>query len=780
MNYRFRINERLSGYREWIESRSNRRFGLLMLFVLLVGLTAIISSNYLPSRYVFLAGEKAPETVVAEHTVIFENKDATEELRRQVADLVAPVYRTNPTALTSVVSEVESLFDAAQLIKEELAPTTTSTNGDGSVSTGQPQFNLGLAKARLREIAPAAISDDTLAFILEASPLTLTRLKAEIDNSLRQVYAGRVTDADLAAEQAVLRGLADSLGLPAEMRDSVYQVAAAYLRPNQVYDDEQTRARRDQAMKDVAPVTVTVLEGERVVVAGETITPQNLLALQALGLAGRPLSWEIWLGVFIVVALELLLLAGLLTRTNRKVLEDNLVMLSLTTLILLFNALTRVLVEPPLSPYVVPLAALAMVTTIITKPRTALLVVSLQSLNVGLMAGFDYGFVLVALLTAVFSLYPVSQLAQRSELLSAGVLVSLVAGAAVFASELLQQTAMVTALRTSLWGLANGMISMVLTVSLLMIYEPVFNLTTPLRLLELTNPSQPLLRRLMQVAPGTYNHSILMGNLAEAAAEAVGADPLLARVGAYYHDIGKTLRPEYFIENQLHVTNPHDRLNPNLSRLAITAHVRDGAGLGRMYGLPRPVIDIIRQHHGTSVLSYFYHKAQERSTEQVDEETYRYEEDKPTSPEAAIIMLADSVEAAAKAMKNPTVKKMQGLIREIFKQKVDDGQLDDSQLTLGDLNKIREVFESGLRGLAGHRIAYPKENGRGEARLASAAGGTEASNGASRGRKPNLRRVHGGESNAARPGPGPGESPAQGGTASGEGAGGQGKPGEPS
>ena len=731
MNYRFRINERLSGYREWIESRDNRRFGLFLLVVLLIGLTAIVLSNYLPSRYNLRVGEKAPETIVAPRTVIFENKQATEELRRQVADLVPPVCRTNPTALASVVGEVEALFTEAERIKADLAPSTTVTDAAGTISSSQPQFNLGLAKARLRDQAPATISDDTLAFILEAGPGTLARLKGEIDNALRVVYGGRVTEADIGGQKAVLRDLADSLDLSPQMRDAVYQISSAYLRPNQVYDDEQTRARRDEAMQDVAPVTVTVLKGERVVRAGDAVTPQTLLALQALGLAGRPLSRQIWAGVFIVVTLELLVLGGLLTRTNRKVLEDNIVLLALATLILLFNGLTRVLVIPPLSPYVVPMAALAMTTSIITKPRTALLVVSLQSLNVGLMTGFDYGFVLVAVLTAIFSLYPVSHLAQRSELLLAGVLVSLVAGAAVFASELLREAAVVSALQTSLWGLVNGMLSMVLTVSLLMIYEPVFNLTTPLRLLELANPAQPLLRRLMQVAPGTYNHSILMGNLAEAAAEAIDADPLLARVGAYYHDIGKTLRPEYFIENQLHVNNPHDKLNPNLSRLAITAHVRDGADLGRMYGLPRPVIDIIRQHHGTSVLSYFYHKAKETTKEQVTEEDYRYEGEKPTSPEAAIIMLADSVEAAAKAMKNPTVKKMQGLIREIFKQKVEDGQLDRSGLTLGDLHTIQEVFENALRGLAGHRIAYPKENGRAEGRPARVGSrGTEGSNGA--------------------------------------------------
>ena len=285
-----------------------------------------------------------------------------------------------------------------------------------------------------------------------------------------------------------------------------------------------------------------------------------------------------------------------------------------------------------------------------------------------------------------------------------------IAAFTIFCVELFAESPMAAALRAAAWGLANGALTGALTVLILLILDTVFNLTTPLRLLELANPAQPLLKRLLQVAPGTYNHSIQMGNLAEAAAEAIGANPLLARVGAYYHDVGKTVRPEYFVENQIYVDNPHNRLNPNLSKLAITAHVRDGEHLARVYGLPQPVVDIIKQHHGTSVLSYFYHKALQSSKDNVYEESYRYEEQKPRSKEASIVMLADSVEAAARAMQNPTRRKIQGMIQEVIKQKIEDGQLDESALTQGDLHKIRESFDMSLRGLAGHRIAYPERS----------------------------------------------------------------------
>jgi cyclic-di-AMP phosphodiesterase PgpH len=441
------------------------------------------------------------------------------------------------------------------------------------------------------------------------------------------------------------------------------------------------------------------------------------------GLGASPVPWKNWLGVFLVVLFELLVGAMYLYRFGGKIRADNNLVLVMATLFLLFAGIARLLAIPPLSPYIIPLAALGMMATIIFNARTGHLLVALEALNVGMIAGMDLRFVIVALLVGAFSLYLVSHLTQRSQLVSSGFWVMLAAALCAFAVDMLQETAFPLALQSALWGLGNGLLSMVLTLVLLVVFETAFNLSTPLRLLELANPAQPLLRRLMQVAPGTYNHSIMMGNLAESAAEAIGADPLLARVGAYYHDIGKVTRPEYFIENQLHITNPHDKLTPSLSRLAIMAHVRDGEMLARQSGLPQPVVDIIKQHHGTSVLSYFYQKAKEGSSEEVPEEEYRYEEEKPGTREAAIIMLADSVEAAAKSMRNPTLKKLQGLIHEIFKQKMEDGQLDRSQLTFGDLHEIGEVFDKGLRGMMGHRIEYPwqADAGRAERRLARAA-----------------------------------------------------------
>jgi len=429
--------------------------------------------------------------------------------------------------------------------------------------------------------------------------------------------------------------------------------------------------------------------------------------MEKLGLLDTVVGWRAWLGIFFTVALELVAIWLSLRRFGAAIRRDNNLILAGATLLLLFTLLGRLLSIAPLSPYLVPIVSLGIVGSIVLGSRAASLLVVLGSVNLGLITHLHFEYPLVALISGLCAAFLVSHLIERSELLSAGAVASVFCVAAVFGAELVRESPVVEALRFALWGLGAGVLGLVLSITLLEVFELFFNLTTPLRLLELGNPAQPLLRRLMQEAPGTYNHSIMVGNLAEAAAEAAGADPLLARVAAYYHDIGKVNRPEYFIENQLHMHNPHDRLNPNLSKLAITAHVRDGVELAKQYGLPRPIIDIIRQHHGTSVVSYFYSKAKQTSPEEVSEETYRYEEEKPTSREAAIIMLADSVEAAVKAMQHPTPKKIQMLIRDIIRQKMEDGQLDHSQLTFGDLQKVADAFFAVLRGVLGHRIEYP-------------------------------------------------------------------------
>ncbi|HCG99630.1 MAG TPA: hypothetical protein DE036_07545 [Actinobacteria bacterium] len=258
------------------------------------------------------------------------------------------------------------------------------------------------------------------------------------------------------------------------------------------------------------------------------------------------------------------------------------------------------------------------------------------------------------------------------------------------------------------WGLLGGISMAVLTIGTLPFLEKVFGITTDIKLVELSYANQPLLRELMMKAPGTYNHSIMAGNLAENAAEEIGANPLLARVGAYYHDIGKIKRPLFFVENQIGCENPHDHTNPSLSCLIITSHVKEGIDLGKKYHLPPEILDIINEHHGTSIVAFFYHKAKESVVkETINEENYRYSGQRPKSKEAALVMLADSVEAAARTIAKPTPGRIEQLIKRIVQSKLDDGQLNESNLTLNDIEKIIRSFTQLLTSLYHTRVEYP-------------------------------------------------------------------------
>lgn len=691
MYYRPVLHERLAGFRSYLETRDSRKVLIVTAIVLALGLVLTISSSYLPTRYDYKVGDVARETILAPRSLTFQDDLATEELRRQAAERVQPVYRTNPSVLTEASAEARALFARARSLR-------VAISGD-EVSPDQ--------LARLRELAPANVSDETLLYILQVDGNVFDAIEDEVLGALRLVLGQSITPESIESRKEVVRAIAESLALPAQAQKAVAEVAGALLRPNTMLDQEATEKARDEAAANVAPVLISVAKGETVVSAGQVLSRQQVLKLQKLGLVGTRAGWKIYTGIVVFVLLELLALWLYLRRFGKPILTDNNLILAGATLVLLFSVLGRLLSIAPLSPYLVPMVALGMMGSIIFGARAAPLFVVIGAMNLGLVTNFKLEYPLVALISGLCAAYLVSHLIERSELLSAGALATGVCVVAVFGVELLREAPIKEALGFLPWGLGSGLLGLILSVALLDVFEVLFNLMTPLRLLELGNPAQPLLRRLMQEAPGTYNHSIMVGNLAEAAAEAIGADPLLARVGAYYHDIGKVNRPEYFIENQVQLRNPHDRLNPNLSKLAITAHVRDGVELAQKHGLPRPIIDIIRQHHGTSVVSYFYYKARQTSEAAVSEEDYRYEEEKPSSREAAIIMLADSVEAAVKAMQNPTPKKIQMLIRDIIRQKMEDGQLDKSQLTFGDLDKIGDAFFVALRGLLGHRVEYP-------------------------------------------------------------------------
>ncbi len=373
--------------------------------------------------------------------------------------------------------------------------------------------------------------------------------------------------------------------------------------------------------------------------------------------------------------------------------------------------LSQVFGAPRFSNHLAPAPAGAMLLTILMRPRPALFSSAALAVLVGLASERQFSVVVAAFIGGLVGAFACRQVNRRSDIGAAGVLVGAACAVAALATGLLEGLGVYPAVAgNAAYALGSGLLSAVITIGFLPFLEQFFGLITPIKLLELASPAHPLLRRLQLEAPGTYHHSLMVANMAEAAAEAVGADALLTRVGTYYHDIGKLRRPAFFVENQGGIDNPHDKMTPSLSALTVGAHVRDGLDLAREYGLPQSVADFIPQHHGTALLTYFYHQALERG-DPLDEHAFRYEGPKPQTSETAIVMLADAAEAAIRALNRPTPDRLEDAVRRIIRDKLEDGQLDECGLTFRDLDRIAVAFARVLGGVLHPRLEYPDLEG---------------------------------------------------------------------
>jgi putative nucleotidyltransferase with HDIG domain len=452
---------------------------------------------------------------------------------------------------------------------------------------------------------------------------------------------------------------------------------------------------------------------ERLIAQG-IIERGELEQLESSELIRTPDPWLSLLGVGIVVATEMGIAWYFLERFGRRILKTSMKirLVLAVSLTILFTALARLFIELEdfFNPYLTPLAGLSIIGTMLLGPRLMFLMVVITAINVGIMSGNDFLLTAALLLGSGFAIYTVTRVGSRQRLLKAGVFVAVVMAVVTFAVGLIGGGSPSAALSQGVLGLGNGLLSLMLAMVLLPLLEDAFNILTPMKLLELSDPGNELLQKLLRKAPGTFSHSMQVGNLAENAAERVGADPLLARVGAYYHDIGKMEHPAYFVENQIAQVNPHATLSPALSAKVIKRHVKDGLEIGRAWGLPQEILDIIAQHHGSTRIEYFYRKALEESLDEteVNEADFRYSSGLPKSKEAGIMMLADSIEATVKSLPKPTPKRIEDVVTDTIRKKIEDGQFDECELTMHDIHEAGEAIREALIGFLGPRIEYPE------------------------------------------------------------------------
>ena len=706
---------RLERFRVWVEGLPRSRFYVFLLFFTWLSLTVLISLEPRPSFSTawlpgggegYEVGSVARDDVYAQRSVSYVDPVATDAAREEARDEAPIAYRQDDEIPRRQVEAIRGFFDEVRDIR------ASGAEPDEKVS-------------RVVGVAPFALPENVARPLVFLDDEQVDQAERYAVENLEDLYGTTAVGDDGVEESSGFVPLSEGRERLSEAarRDAsgelalvVDVVSGGFLAPNYVVDREATESARDEAAAGVDDVSGRIAQGELVVAQGEVLDRGDVARLEALGLTGGANPWSVFLGVGIVVATEMWIAWYFLERFGKRILKGKAIIriLLASLLLILFTALARAFVLLSLPSYLIPLAGLSILGTILLVPCLMFLMVVIESVNIGIIAGNDFFLASVLLLTSGFAIYTVLRVGPRTEFLWAGLPIALVTGVVTFAFALIGGGGLRGAVGQGGIGLANGLLSLMLAMVLLPLLENAFNILTPQKMLELADTGNPLLHKLLSGAPGTFTHSIQVGSLAANAAERIGADPLLARVGAYYHDVGKLEHPYYFIENQIGRANPHKSLTPALSARIIKRHVKDGLRIGREWNLPQEVLDMIAQHHGTTRIEYFYRRALEDSLGgdlagvDVREADFRYPGPKPKSKEAGILMLADSIEATVKSLDKPTPKRIEDIVAGTIRGKLEDGQFDECQLTMHEIHETGEAIREALIGFIGPRIEYPQ------------------------------------------------------------------------
>ncbi len=662
-----------------------RRASLLV--VVYAVLSVLLFLSLLPESVQLEVGQASPRYIGAPRTV--EDQYTTEKLKEQARQSVKDIFEQDPNVPILTSDEVDeifglflSVFEAAETAEERLELI-------------RPQLSVDLP-------------DDLVRLGLGLGSDANRQLAGMLNQLLGEAYARGIKAEALASSEEQLQRDIDRLYISEGQKSLLRQIGIQLLRPNMLYNALATDQLRQEAESRVLPVRVQ--KGQKIVGQGEIATEREIRLLEDLGLLRPALNWMLAAGSFAFMLVALLPIFFYLWLFRPDVWRDSKQLILIGLILLLTGIICRV--SAALSGFMLPVAMASILIAVLIGPRLGAVASVSMALIATALSGFELATFGVSLAGGMAGAFGVSRMHQRFDLVRAGAVIAGIASLATVAFGLLLGTGWRELLGDVMGAAAGGVLSAILGFGVLPFLERPFGIASTIKLLELSNPTHPLLRRLLVEAPGTYNHSIIVANLAEAAAEAVGGNGLLARVGAYYHDVGKIKRPYFFIENQFMMENPHDKYPPSLSALVITSHVKDGVELVRENKLPEVLADIVQQHHGTTLVGYFFHKAKENCD--VNEEDYRYPGPTPRTKEAAIIMLADSVEAAVRSLSQPTPGRIDSLVRKIIKERLNDGQLDECDITLRQLDQVGTAFVHILSGIFHKRIEYPEKLPDGE------------------------------------------------------------------
>lgn len=748
--------------------RVERRFHLrwvALLFLFCLTLSLVIFSDF-EFPYFYQVGDVAASDIKSPVNIQIIDEISTEQKRREAEAGVPPVFDYDPDAFEVLISHVSSGFRSMRKrVKEYPWPSDPGKREEAikEFLSAKPEFEKELnAKipdrlfewltemrfgVRIENLLIHALEGWGGQRILEGSkaqlpapdaPLIVRTLSGRgdsIENVETKLTVREVLSAT-SREDLKIRFLNTIDGFTTKDQQNLLRLAQMLVVPNLTFNKQDSMDRKARARESVLPVQISIKKNQIIVNAGSVVQPIHVMILEDIlnMKADRRLDVMALLGavLFVLVVLVFFSYTRRFTTNRVKVNIKDLSVMGLVTLLVvlivkLFLFMTDAaflsrfgnILPPSVFLVAAPIASGPMlVGLLITSGEVVWLFTAFLCMVVAVMVDMNFSFLLVSMVGGIAAARGVYGCRTRNGIYWAGLRSGLVSAAAIALLILMQKLGDREISQLLLWnvpaGLFSGIVSSLVAMMLVPFLESVFNYTTDVKLLELASLNHPLMQQMIVKAPGTYHHSLVVGSMVEAAATEIGANPLLGKVMAYYHDIGKMEHAQYFIENQRPGYNPHDQVSPYMSKTILIAHVKDGAEMGLQHKLGKPIIDGILQHHGTTLISYFYNKALEEQDEDIDtvlEEDFRYPGPKPQFREAALVMLADSIEAAARSLDEPTPARLQNIVKNIIQTKFLDGQLEECNLTLKDLSIIDQAFKRILLGVYHHRIDYPKSQG---------------------------------------------------------------------
>ena len=708
--------------------RTAEKLGVGLMFVLFAVLLYPPSGISPGSQY--REGAVSDKQIIAPFEFSILKDDARYEAERKAAvDAVPPIFTIDSQQTTKYMARLAALRQAVAARQEYRAEALDLSKLPDMKLSAATRSVLATPRTGL-EVVEAV---EKFAGRVLATGIVRTTKTVEMVG--RDTVRVRSEQRELAVSVATLldrSGIAARAGSEAEVlfprnpaaASAFVEIAEQFIDVNAQYDPTRSAMERAQARDAVSRFDGVVLQGEEIVGSHERITAEDAKKLRSLeyykrGLGEKTSGFERSLpyaSKFVISSLFLVVFWAYLHTRRRKILAERhmVVLLAVTSLIVL--ALGSLVINVlRLPPYLIPVVLVPFLVTLLLDDEVGLLAGIITTLMIATLAGLDLVFIVVSLAAVTTGVYTVIGVRHRRQFYRSMLFVAGAYVVAVFAGGFGSKLPGSTVLLYAGYGILNSFVCVLAATALLPVLESIFGLTTNITLLELSDLNRPLLRRMMIDAPGTYHHSMVVGSLAEAAAEAIGANSLLARVASYYHDIGKISKPEYFVENQRNARSRHDKLSPTMSCLILESHVREGVELAEEEKLPRVIRQLIKEHHGTSLMAFFYQKALEIDSDASAEE-FRYPGPKPSSKEGAIVMLADSVEAASRSLTSPTPSRIRGVVTRILENRATEGELDECGLTMAELTKIRESFIPILISIFHARPSYPedvkkKENG---------------------------------------------------------------------